>query len=208
MYDFFVLKRVKMRTIQKIFCTMMLLSVVSPLWALDKNGKFAIKGVGNVSCEQFVQIIENNDPQKFLFAGWLNGYITAHNQHLKDTFDIVSWEDVETLGTYVKGHCAKNPKISFFQATTQLLNEMNNERIVEYVGAENMALGDQSQKTYVQVVKRVQSALKEKGYYKGAEDGIVSEKLNTALNKFRQEHKLPAANYLDQMTLHTLFREK
>ena len=175
--------------------------------ALDKNGKFAIKGVGNVSCEQFVKTITEDDPQKFLFAGWLNGYLTAHNQHLKDTFDITSWEDVETLGTYLKSHCSKNPNLSFFQATTQLLNEMYEQRIVEFIGAENIASGTQSLKTYVQVITRVQQALAVSGFYKGKIDGIMSPQVKEALSEYRKDKKIAASEYLDQITLHTLLRK-
>ena len=190
------------RTIAIVFCIFSLSAN-----ALDKNGKFAIKGVGNVSCEQFVRIITEDDPQKFLFAGWLNGYLTAHNQHLKDTFDITSWEDVETLGTYLKSHCSNNPTLSFFQATTQLLNEMYEQRIIEFIGAENIASGTQSLKTYIQVITRVQQALADSGFYKGKIDGVMSPTVKKALSEFRKDRKLAASEYLDQITLHALLRK-
>ncbi|MFT5923157.1 MAG: hypothetical protein ACI9LE_000131 [Paraglaciecola sp.] len=68
---------------------------------LDRNGKYAIKGVGNASCDKYVKITKSDVPQKLLFAGWINGYMTIQNQHLKDTFDIVSWENIEPLGNYL-----------------------------------------------------------------------------------------------------------
>ena len=60
---------------------LLLFSFCAGSFAIDKNGKFAVKGVGNASCETFRKAIENNESQKYLFAGWLNGYITGQNQH-------------------------------------------------------------------------------------------------------------------------------
>lgn len=177
-------------------------------WALDKNGKYAIKGVGNVSCLAFIKMVDEDNPQKFLFAGWLNGYMTAHNQHLKDTFDIVSWENVETMGTYLRTHCKKNPKLSFFQATTQMLSELYDQRIVEFLGAENLGTGKQSQKSYFQVIARVQKRLKELNIYDGVIDGRMTKELTTAVDTFRKQKGIDHREFLDQKVLHALLRSK
>lgn len=174
--------------------------------ALDRNGKYAIKGVGNASCDQYVKITETDDPQKFLFAGWINGYMTAHNQHLKDTFDIVSWENIETLGNYLRSHCKKNPNLSFFQATTQMLSELHEKRIVEFISATNMASGNQSQKSYIQVVQRVQKKLIELKLFKGADDGKMSAELVASLNVYRKAQGMLESDSLDQQVLHALLR--
>ena len=190
-----------------ILLFIIVLATASNAWALDKNGKFAIKGIGNIPCLEFVKMIEQDNPQKFLFAGWLNGYMTAHNQHLKETFDIVSWENIETMGTYLRNHCKTNPKLSFFQATTQLLSELYAQRIVEFVGAENLGTGQQSKKSYFQVIARVQKHLKELKIYDGKIDGRMSKKLTDALDFFRNQQGIPHNNFLDQRVLHALLRE-
>lgn len=177
-------------------------------WALDKNGKYAIKGVGNISCLEFIKMVDQDNPQKFLFAGWLNGYITSHNQHLKETFDIVSWENIETMGTYLRSHCKANPKLSFFQATTQMLNELYAQRIIEFIGAENLGTGNQSQKSYFQVVTRVQKRLKYLKIYDGEIDGRMNEKLIVAVDFFRNQQNIPHSDFLDQRVLHVLLRSK
>ena len=100
-------------------------------YAIDKNGKFAIKGVGNTSCGSYRSMIETNDSQKYLFAGWLNGYITAQNQHWPETFDVTSWENIETLSNYVYHYCGENKKLSYFQASTEMLNQLFDSRIKE-----------------------------------------------------------------------------
>jgi hypothetical protein len=193
-------------TITLLFITTLVST--SNSWALDKNGKYAIKGVGNIPCLEFVKMVEQDNPQKFLFAGWLNGYMTAHNQHLTDTFDIVSWENIETMGTYLRSHCNKNPKLSFFQATTQMLSELYAQRIVEFVGAENLSSGKQSKKTYFQVIARVQKRLKELNFYDGEIDGRMTKKLTAAVDTFRSKQGIPQSDFLDQKVLHALLRSE
>ncbi|MDU0353883.1 HdeA/HdeB family chaperone [Paraglaciecola aquimarina] len=193
-----------MKFTKKYLALLTMAGITTHVLALDKNGQYAIKGVGNASCQQFVKVTRNDEPQKFLFAGWLNGYMTAHNQHLKDSFDIASWENVETLGNYLIGHCEKNPQLSFFQASTQMLSELYPKRIIEYVGAENASTGQQSQKIYIQVVQRVQHKLTELKYYSGAIDGKLNEQLKQAVAKFRIDKELPSQTFFDQQFLHAL----
>lgn len=174
----------------------------------DGNGQFAIKGVGNASCTDYVRVVEENDPQKLLFAGWINGYITAHNQHLSETFDVTSWENIETIGNYLREHCKKNSELSFFQATTQLVNQLHPDRIKEFKGAENMSSGSQSIKSYIQVNQKVQTRLKTLGFYEGEIDGKMTPALIDGVNQFRATMEWPETLVLDQRTLHMLLREK
>ena len=84
---------------------------------------------------------------------------------------------------------------------------MYEQRIVEFIGAENIASGTQSLKTYVQVITRVQQALAVSGFYEGKIDGIMSPQVKEALSEYRKDKKIAASEYLDQITLHTLLRK-
>lgn len=174
--------------------------------AIDKNGKFAVKGVGNTSCETFREAIENNESQKYLFAGWLNGYITGQNQHWPETFDVSSWETVETLSNYIYHYCGKNQKLSYFQASTQMLNELFDNRVKEFVGAEEVNVNGATVNVYKQVVVEVQKSLLELGLFKGPTDGKLSEDLYQAIMIFNKNNDIDSKSYFDQRTLHTLLR--
>lgn len=174
--------------------------------ATDKKGGFAIKGVGNVPCHAYQKLVYEDDPQKYLFAGWLNGYITAQNQHLENTFDIASWEDIETLGNYLYHHCKTNPDQSFYQAATLLVSSLYDNRIVQYEGAENLSSGKQGVMVYRQVIVRMQEALKNKGYFSGEADGKVSDSFTQAVSEFQNANGVQATQMFDQRLLHALFR--
>jgi hypothetical protein len=191
------------------FCLSILFMVTSyNIYAVDKNGKFAIKGVGNTSCEEFVAHTRNDRYQKFLYAGWINGYITAQNQHLKDNFDITSWENIETIGNYLVSHCEKHPKLSFFQAVTLLINEIYEDRIPEFKGANSIEKGADGGQIYAQTVARVQNSLKEKGLYDGKVNGKIDEVLISAVKAYKKEQGLVENGDLDQQVLFKLFRSE
>lgn len=179
----------------------------SETYAIDKNGKFAVKGVGNTSCVKFRSAITTNDSQKYLYAGWLNGYITAQNQHWPETFDVSSWETVETLSNYVYHYCEKNPNLSYFQASTQMLNELFDDRVREYVGAQEVPLNGTSINVYKQVVVNVQKALSERGLYTGPVNGNLSNELHQAILAFNKTNNIDSKDYFDQRMLHALFRK-
>ncbi|MCU4674848.1 HdeA/HdeB family chaperone [Catenovulum sp. 2E275] len=189
-----------------LFC--LLLGCSFNLCAIDKNGKYAVKGVGNLPCSQFVEITENNQSEKYLFAGWLNGYITGHNQYLAETFDIVSWENIETLGNYLLSHCRKNPSISFYQATTQMLSSLYDVRIIEFIGAEHKESNGQGLQVYTQTIRRVQKSLKAQGLYQGEVNGKVSDGLIDALNKFKQQANVNSTDDFSQQVLFKLLKSQ
>lgn len=185
-----------------------MIAFASQTFALDKQGKFAIKGVGNVSCKSFNALIENeNSYEKFMFVGWMNGYITAHNQHLSDNFDVVSWETSETLAGYLVAHCHKNPQLSYFQAVTQLVNELYKDRIKEFVPDKNSLQKNSVEQVYIVVVQRVQQKLTQLGYYSGKIDGLFSPECVAAITKFKQKNNLVSDKLLDQKTLFVLLKE-
>ena len=57
-----------------------LLACCAGAQAADKNGQFAIKGVGLQTCQEFVSARETQSPQYFKFGGWMNGYLSATEQ--------------------------------------------------------------------------------------------------------------------------------
>jgi hypothetical protein len=81
--------------------------------AADGRGQFSVKGIGMLSCEAFVRAKDNKESAYFHFGGWIEGYLSASNKHLKKTFDIAPWQTTETIATITYTACKKNPEASF-----------------------------------------------------------------------------------------------
>jgi len=176
--------------------------------AADKAGKFAIKGVGNSTCTNFLELSEKASLNKFLYAGWLNGYLTAQNQHLNTTFDLSSWETVHTLGEYLRNYCEKNPKHSFYIAAASLVDGLFPNRIQNFSSTESFGIGKNAVLVYQQSLARAQAKLKKLGLYHGEINGKNTEDTQKAIKAFQKKKNFLDTGIPDQQTLHALFVQK
>jgi murein L,D-transpeptidase YcbB/YkuD len=174
--------------------------------AADKDGRYAIKGVGNSSCEQYLVETGKQTHNAFVFAGFLNGYITAQNQHLKDTFDLSSWENIDTLASYLAGYCEKHRDKSFFTATASLVNALFPQRI--QAASPVMEIGEPGKtvQLYDEVVKRTRTKLADADLLQASGDAKFDAAMRDAIRAFQKKHGLDPTGMPDQQTLHRLFR--
>ncbi len=185
----------------------MLLVAVTVAHAADNDGKFAIKGIGNTTCADFLAFSESESYNKFLYAGWINGYLTAQNQHLNATFDLSSWQTIHTLGEYLRNYCKKNPKNSFYIAVASMINGLHERRIQTSSPVKKIGTGNNAVLLYQESLVRAQKNLQRLGLYKGTAEGEISEGTKKAISKFQEQHKLPVTGIPDQQTLHLLLME-
>ncbi|GLR71203.1 hypothetical protein [Agaribacter marinus] len=171
----------------------------------DKNGQFAIKGVGNVGCKSYVSIIQSNNQQKYLFAGWLNGFITSHNQHLIDTFDLTSWENVETLGNYMYQHCILNTEKSFFQAATDMVTKLGTEKIDLYKSAVTFSANSKTYVVYDQVVMRMKQKLSDLNIFSGDINAEITTNFKDAVKTYAHNTDIEIESIFDQQLLFKMF---
>jgi hypothetical protein len=69
--------------------------------AADKDGRFAIRGPGLMTCGEYVQAREARSPLYHQFGGWLDGYLTGVNQYRAATYDITTFETTELLALVI-----------------------------------------------------------------------------------------------------------
>ncbi len=169
--------------------------------AADKEGRFAVKGAGAASCGRFVDLRAKKSPSALAFAGWLQGYLTAYNQFSDDTYDVVSWESAEVLLRAIAQYCEKNRDKKFYIAVAGLANSLKPDRLKtlsERVKAEN---GDRTVSVYREVLRRVQRALAERGFYFGQIDGLYGPNTRLGIEAFQRAEKIAVTGLPDQVTL-------
>lgn len=132
--------------------------------AADKDKNFAVKGLAAASCATFVEERAKSSRTYGEAMAWLTGYISAYNYLKPDTYDVAPWQSVELLSFILAAHCEKNPAESFFYASNRLINSIEKDRLMIASEVITVAVGDQRMAMYKDVVFRIQSALKEKGY--------------------------------------------
>jgi hypothetical protein len=177
---------------------------VPAVHAADPAKQFSIKSVGTSDCHKFLEAGERNDENLLLFAGYLGGYLTAWNQLTPDTFDILPWQNTETLLRLLDHYCRKHPDTNFAVATTRLLRLLEPDKLT--AGSRLVEIpADQGEiRIYEETLRRIQLKLQTLEFYQGEINGSFDEPTREALKKFQQASGLPATGLPDQRTLYRL----
>lgn len=174
----------------------------------DPQGRFAIKGIGTTDCATFVTQANLRGNNAFMYGGWVYGFLTATNKWTPDTFDLVAWEDLETLTSYLYGYCRENPEMRFAQAVFQLSEALYADRVTEALTPVEAKVGDDSVVTYPSALKRAQSRLQAAGYAQVDANGVFDEKTEVALRSYQKAQGLKETGLPDQATLYKLLRQE
>jgi hypothetical protein len=175
--------------------------------ATSAHGEFGVKGIGASDCATAVREYKGGTPNAMMYGGWLYGYLTAVNQATPDTFDLATWQDLNTLTNFVIEYCQKNPRTSFAQAVFNLTAALKPMRLTAASQPVRFTHNNKPFVMYGDVIKRMGEALKQKGYYKGtlpAQPAFTGE-MARAVSRFQAGNQLPATGEPDQFTLFKLF---
>lgn len=184
-----------------------LLSLTTGAIAADANGQFAMKGAGFLTCQIFSAEREKRSEVYYLIAGWVEGFVTAHNRYVPDTFDITSFESTEMLLTVMENHCKDHPEDRLFPVINSMLIQLQSDRVKSESERVTVTSGERKTQLYVETVRRMQDNLKKRGLYKGAVDGKFTSATEAALMAFQSDAKLENTGFPDQVTLWKLFRK-
>ena len=187
---------------KRILPAVLLLLSAVPAWPVDNDGHYAVKGAGTARCDQFLEARRQRTPQYFLFGGWMEGFLSAANLYEQDTFDIVAWQNTDLLATFVARVCEKSPATPFHLAVSRTMRNLLPQKlerrssVVGFDGGEGRAVA-----LYADVVLRMKSALRERGYFDGDNSADDAPELRKALRAFQADRQLPPTGLPDQVTL-------
>jgi len=178
----------------------------SPAFAADENKAFAIKGAGITDCKRFVESASKRDNLYFMYGSWLEGYMTASNLHLKQTFDIAPWQSTQLLLKVIESICKKNPTSKFHQVANSMISELSKQRLD--VGRKYIDVnGDRKYVYQEEVIRRIKLALKKKDLFTGEINSNFDDELVKSIKEFQKSLKHQQTGLPDQGTLYELFRK-
>lgn len=180
----------------------------APVGAADGSGRFALRGVGLATCEQFLQAAEERQENILLAGGWLEGYMTAINQLMPETFDIAPWQNTDTVLALVKHNCERNREQRFFAVVTAMIEFLAENRLKEQSDRVIAEADGQRVALYSEIMKDVQQNLIDKGHLQGNADGQFGAKTKAALEEFQKKENLQVTGLPDQVTLWRLISEQ
>ncbi|MBL26200.1 MAG: hypothetical protein CMM50_01430 [Rhodospirillaceae bacterium] len=182
----------------------LLLAGALPAAAADGDGNFAIDGAGTVTCDRFIEAYDGKTRDYYVYAGWVDGYVTATNQQQDETYDLTPWQTTEFLLDLVAQYCRANPKQKFIYGVTELLRYLYQGRLQELSEIAQIQHGSKGAYFYRATIQSVQEALAERSLFEGEADGVFDEEVAKSLARFQGLSGLPETGWLDQRTLFAL----
>lgn len=193
-------------TLRNLIAAVLMCSATNA-FAMDSAGSFAVKGVGLSKCSVFVDVAKGQDQGALArYVGWIGGFLTASNQHLKDNFDITPWQNMRTLTLALVNHCDKNADMRFGEAVVRMAGSLYKDRVTSK--SELMPIEHEGKKRYVykELMRRTQAKLSELGLYTGDIDGEFNDATKEAIKTFQAEHKEETGMADWQSTIFQLLR--
>jgi len=174
--------------------------------AADKNGKYAVRGVGSSKCSQMVSAIDSKDQNVrkdavLLYTSWLNGYLTYVNRIEKETYDIVPLTDSSYLLAVIVGQCRSNPDALVDSISIQVVGALSKARITSESPLVALTVGDQKGSFRKATLIALQNKLIASGHFKGKADGEFGTSSQKALRAFQKAEKLKETGFPDTDTL-------
>lgn len=195
-----------MSKVRELLCMLAVLASCSAA-AADNQGKFALKGAGLLPCGVFTSERASGSQAYYLIGGWIEGYVSAHNKLLPNTYDITSFEGSELLLKIVDSHCLSNPQDKLHGVVDGIIAKLATKKLTDYGPKLKIAEGDRVASLYRHTVKQMQQRLTELELYKGPVNGVFSDATQAALIAYQSDIRYEATGFPDQATLWRLLRE-
>lgn len=158
-------------------------TMASPATAADTEGLFAVKGVGALNCAAYVRAAESGSNELAQYSGYLAGYVSAYNEHLADTFDLLPWQSMETLMLVMLRRCRDVPATSFGTAVTGMARFFDDHKLERLERRVRIGAGENAFEVHESVAADLRAALERHGY--------PVDDLYASLQQYRRDRKLP-----------------
>ena len=185
--------------------TLALLNVllIAPASSEDISGQFAIKGIGKLSCREFIEAKDNGESSYLQFGGWIEGFLSASNKHLNQTYDIAPWQTTETIATIAYTACKKNQDAGFAGVINEVSRHLIEGALNERSETIRLSRGKYSVSLPTKVHQNAKKRLKSLGFL---QDTTSELEVQDALLRYQISKNLPQTGLPDQYTLWNLLK--
>ena len=175
--------------------------------AAVEDGMSAVRGVGMLSCGQYITLIEEESPAIDMVAGWIDGFTTGLNATTPGVFDHLPWQRTDLVLQLLANHCAANQNDILANALNLFIHATAATRLTEPSDPIQIPLpdGGGSIDVYQATLARAQRMLAELGHYNSTVDGLYGPGTAAAIRAFQAEIGIPENGLPDQRTLLALF---
>jgi hypothetical protein len=184
----------------KFVVIILLLGVICNADAKDLKGSFAIKGVGTLTCQMFLDAAASDAVILQQYAGYVTGYVSAFNELSNETFDLLPWQQLDTYMLLLLQQCKEKPQVTVGSAVSQIARYFKAKKIK--VAAQTIEIKGAGIKLhfYPEVVRQIKTELKRKGY--------DTSDIWQAMVQFKQDNSLKGKHPFEQLILMKLLYGK
>lgn len=178
----------------------------SLVYAADVDGVYSVEGIGVTGCASFIESVSQKNNKYYIYAGWLEGHLTAQNRLQNNTFDISPWQSTELLLKIIESICVKNPELKFYQVVDVIVAGLLKQKLDSASEFKNVGSLDNPLVLQAEVIKRIQQVLTNKGFNVGPIDGAYGGSSQAAMKSFQSSRGLGVTGLPDQISLFELFK--
>ncbi|MFW5680732.1 MAG: peptidoglycan-binding domain-containing protein [Pseudomonadota bacterium] len=191
--------------IERVALVACLLPLAAPGWAADAEGRFAGHGPGIARCDQMLEAIAVDGPDRPLYMGWIAGFLTATNAYKAQTYDVAPWQPVEFVANVVVEQCSRNPEAAVTEVALAVVEQLAADRLQSSSPVSTVSHGGREVAIYREVMRQAQARLTDLGHYDGGIDGAYGPRTRQALEAFQRSRGVPVTGLPDDATLLALF---
>jgi hypothetical protein len=207
-------------------CTVLALPLaLTSAKAATPQGQFAIEGAGLATCSAFVAARKARNETRTAtqsksdlddksisgvdayarMIGWVEGYMTAANRYVGDTFDLAPWQTPELYGIIIGQHCEKNPDDRLFNVVEKVVLSLTPDRLKQPSDMVSLSVKGRGMLMYTEVIRRAQDALKKQKLYQGEVNGRWDQATQLGFANYQAAVGLQDTGLPDPITLWLLF---
>ncbi len=166
--------------------------------------EFIVKGAGTKTCEDFTVLDASRNLRLGLYAGWVEGYLTAYNAFHADTYDITPFQSTKYLLILLEKHCKKNPNMSFLKSVRLMVHSLYPRRVQTRSPVLQINSTTHATSIYESILTEAKIHLRSVGY--SMTNGLnFSHKDAKEVFRFQSTNGLEPTGVLDESTLSHLF---
>lgn len=117
------------------------------------------KGSDATECAALVREYKAGTPKVTMVRGSMSGITHAANQASPETFDLVPWHELDTVVSFIAGHCANKPKTSVAQAVSGLASALGHKHLKTFSAPVKLRSNGASPALFARVFTRMARAL-------------------------------------------------
>jgi Putative peptidoglycan binding domain/HdeA/HdeB family len=166
-----------------------------------RDGRFAVEGAGRVDCANYLKARNAKLPAYPMMISFMEGYLTAANRYEAATFDLTPWHTTAAISVVVDDYCKRHPNDLLAVAAQKLTIAFKPQRLEHFSDLVEVRNGKAATLVYKSLLERTQTALSEKGFYRGKASGAYSPELMAALLDFQKSAQLKPTGIPDSATV-------